>query len=1062
MDAKKLRNVNRANTRYEPFWYTQMFQALRLRALQIFTLCLLSCVVLFIASLPTNVLARPGYISTIAGGGLGDGGLATNAKLGRGDRMQIALDSTGNIYFADSGTHSVRKITAATDVITTIAGTGKAGVLGFNGEATKEQLSRPSGIALDGAGNVYIADTDNNRVRKVVAATGMITTIAGNGVSAFGGDNGPAINAQFKNPTTLSVDGAGDIYINDAGNYRIRKITASTGAITTVAGTGSPGFSGDGGPATSANLDGGLGAVDSAGSIYIVGADRIRKVTAATGIITTVAGTGVRGFSGDGGPAINAQLDSPTGVALDSGGNLYIADAGNYRTRKVAVGTGVITSIPAADKSSLEKSGSTHDAKIVIIPVPSFITLALDSAGNIYTTDSVKNPSTGVFLSRVQKLTAATGIRETIAGLGDARSDNILGVNSDLDNPYSVVANDGGDLYIGGGDGIRKLTVATGVMTTILRTSSPNYVSARGLAVNAAGIIYIADGFSNQISKLNVATGQLTKIAGTGAYGYSGDNGPALTAEFRSPTDLAIDSLGNIYVVDSNNNCVRKITAATGVITTIVNNVIPTGVAVDATNNVYVTDAGNRVVLKWIATTGNLSVVAGGGSLVGDNVPAISVNLNYPSGVRIDRAGDVYIVDPSGGSIGSDALSRILRVNVVTGLISTVAGASPINRDDGPAPSVALGAASIAPDSSGNLYILDRYQTGFIRKLIAPVGEFATVDLSADGKSDLLFRNSNSGEIVGFFMNGGAVENAAGLLGPGSWTVIHTADLDSDGRADLVLRNTTDGSTVVFLMNGFFVKRYAMLLGATAWTVTHVADVDGDGQPDFILRNTDGSIYVWKLYLGVQVVEGALLRGADSGWTVTHTADFNGDGKADVLLRHDDGRIAMWTMNGITIVSDTQLLPAGSGWTVVGTGDFNGDGKADMLQRHTDGSLAVSIMDGPIVTASASLLGPGAWSVSKVADFDGDGKSDILLRNADGTLVIFTMNGTAVKAGGVILNATSVWSPVQTGDYNGDGKADAVLRHTDGTTVVFLINGTTVASGSAVTGAGPWSVVPGQ
>jgi hypothetical protein len=233
----------------------------------------------------------------------------------------------------------VRKIAAATGIITTVAGTGTAGFSGDGRPATSARLDGPEFLAVDTAGNLYIADFGNDRVRKVAAATGIITTVAGTGTGGFSGDGGPATSAQINGPEGLAVDITGNLFIADSYNDRIRKVAAATGIITTVAGTGTPGFSGDGGPATSAHLSEPVGiAVDSLGNIFICDSDnhRVRKVAASTGIITTVAGNAqFREDPGDNGPATSALLAIPVSVAVDTSGNLYISDLLASRIRVV-------------------------------------------------------------------------------------------------------------------------------------------------------------------------------------------------------------------------------------------------------------------------------------------------------------------------------------------------------------------------------------------------------------------------------------------------------------------------------------------------------------------------------------------------------------------------------------------------------------------------------------------------------------------------------------------------------------------------------------------------------
>jgi uncharacterized protein (DUF2141 family) len=334
-------------------------------------------------------------------------------------------------------------------------------------------------------------------------------------------------------------------------------------------------------------------------------------------------------------------------------------------------------------------------------------------------------------------------------------------------------------------------------------------------------------------------------------------------------------------------------------------------------------------------------------------------------------------------------------------------------------------------------------------------------DFNADGKSDLLFRNGSTGDIVGFLMNGSAVQSSASLVGPGAWTVTHVADLNGDGKADLLLRNLTDGTLVSFLMNGLSITNGTTLLGAgSGWAITHTGDFNGDGKADIMLRHTDGRIVIW-LMDGPTVASSATLMGAGSGWSITHAADFNGDGKADLLLRHTDGRVVVWLMNGVTVDSSATLLPVGgNGYAPTHTGDLNGDGRADILFRNAAGSIVAFLMNGATVISSAELLGAGAWRVNQVADYNGDGKADILFRNNDGTLVVFTMNGTAVASSAVVLGANTVWNPAQGGDYNGDGKADIVLRNNNGTIDVLLMNGTVVTTRATIVAPGPYTVVP--
>jgi PKD repeat protein len=293
-----------------------------------------------------------GIITTVAGTGtagpLGDGGQATSAQLN--NPSDVAVDAQGNLYIADTQNHKIRKVSGG--IITTVAGTGTAGPLGDGGQATSAQLNKPSDVAVDAQGNLYIADYNNNRIRKV--SGGIITTVAGTGTAGPLGDGGQATSAQLNDPEGVAVDAQGDLYIADAGNHKIRKV--SGGVITTVAGTGTAGFFGDGGQATSAQLQFPDGVeADAQGNLYIADTSnsRVRKVSG--GVITTVAGTGVASFSGDGGPASAAALKFPYHVGLDAVGSVYIADTGNHRVRKIANAppAAVINASPSSGQAPL-------------------------------------------------------------------------------------------------------------------------------------------------------------------------------------------------------------------------------------------------------------------------------------------------------------------------------------------------------------------------------------------------------------------------------------------------------------------------------------------------------------------------------------------------------------------------------------------------------------------------------------------------------------------------------------------------------------------------------------
>ncbi len=684
---------------------------------------------LYIASLSLNVVYRldpvAGTITLVAGNGTGgfsgDNGPATTAQLSQ--PAGVAVDSAGSIYIGTAG--RVRRV--SNGIITTVAGNGTlSGPRGDNGPATNAVLISPVGLAVDSAGNLYIADLFDHRVRKV--SKGIITTVAGDGTAGFSGDNGPSASAQLNEPSSLAVDAAGNLYIADRNNFRVRKV--SNGVITTVAGSGKGGLSTENIAATTAFVPPLAVAVDSTGSILIGQQDsRVRKVT--NGIISTFAGNGKLGFSGDNGLASSAQVDNPDSIAIDTTGNVYFDDGGNNRVRKVA--NGIITTVAG---NGTVQSGDNGSATSSQLAGPSGI--AADSAGNVYIADSGSN--------RVRKV--SKGLINTIVGSGATGISSSSGDNGPAANA---------------------------------QVATPS-----AMALDSAGNLYIAEAAGNRVRK--VAGGIITTVAGTGAIGFSGDNGPATSAQLNSPTGIAVDSAGNLYIADSLNQRIRKV--SNGVIATIAGNGVagfggdngpapsaelhqPAGVAVDAAGNVYISDSVNARVRR--VSNGVISTVAGNGtccSVSGDGGLATNAQLIAPTGLALDSAGTLYIVD--------EVDNRIRRI--VDGVISTVAGngTAGFSGDNGPATlaqtSFALNLfapAGIAVTPSGDIYFSDSHNNRV--RLLTPQLSISAITNAASN----LPGSISPGEIV--------VVTGVGL-GPAQ---LVSAGVSSDGIYGSQLAGTT-------------------------------------------------------------------------------------------------------------------------------------------------------------------------------------------------------------------------------------------------------------------------------
>jgi sugar lactone lactonase YvrE len=662
-----------------------------------------------------RTLAGSTMVSPSLGGFAGDGGPASEAVVSR--PQAIAIDSSGRLLVADTGNDRVRVMSSG--VVDTLVG---GGALFTAASAGDVQLRAPSSVAGDGAGGVVFIDPDFAMVRRV-SSSGVVSVVAGSGpTGALSGIGGPAVSATLRRPVGVAVDASGAVYVTDYLASMVFRIGAD-GVLTRIAGSGVYADSGDGGLAVNAGLKGPWGvAVDAAGNVYVADQDagRVRKISP-SGVISTIAGTGLSGFGGDGGPAVAAQLARPTGLAVGADGSVYVADTWNNRIRRITP-AGTISTL--AGSGSAGFSGDAGPAALATLDGPMGVALGPD--GSVLVADSgnnrirMINPAGVISTVIGQTLTADSGF----AGDGGVSTAALLREPS-----LAVQVADGSTIVADTGNNrVRRISPA-GVISTIAGSSEAGFsgdggpaVSAQlsspsGLAVDAAGAVFVADTGNNRVRRIS-PTGVISTIAGSSEAGFSGDGGPAVSAQLSSPSGLWIDPNGNLFVADTGNNRIRRISPA-GTITTVAGNGIatiggdggpavaaslngPRAIAGDGSGNVYIADTGNHRVRK-VSTGGIISTIAGNGipMFAGDGGPAVEASLYAPSGIAVSADGVILIAD-----------SRNHRVRQLSesGTISTIAGTGTagFGGDTGPATLASFNAPSgLSLTISGTLLVAD-------------------------------------------------------------------------------------------------------------------------------------------------------------------------------------------------------------------------------------------------------------------------------------------------------------------------------------------------------------------
>jgi sugar lactone lactonase YvrE len=572
-------------------------------------------------------------------------------------------------------------------------------------------LNNPTAVTADRDGNVYAALTGGHQVVRI-DKTGAIWVVAGTGLQGSAGDGGPARLATLGNPVAVAVDDAGNVYIADSLAHRVRRVTPD-GAISTFAGTGTPGRTGDGGPAVQARLASPSAlAVDASGNVLIAdtGNHIIRSVSL-DGRISTAIGSGTLGSVGNGGQALNANLNSPSGIGVDRTGNIYFSDTGNGWIRRVAT-DGVITRFAGYDGSSFSMGFGGQDPTLATnATLISPTSLAVDSGGNVYVVEA--GSARVRRISSEGKIASYAGVGKggTVGDGGLARSASLNVVGIGVDYQDNLLIADGASHRV------RIITIADGIIETLAGAGIPSY-NPRGVTVSGE-MLYFADTAGNTVRRYNLANGEAASVAGQGNAGFDGDRGNAVGARLYGPRGLTTDNSGRLLIADSGNHRVRAV-GKDGVISTVAgageastsgdgsfaNSAMlhePVAVAADSSGNLFIAERLGHVIRK-VSPEGLITTVAGTGSA------GAPVTETGPALTQRLNSPQGLAVDAGGSLLIADSANNRVRRLTSDGTITTIAGigVGGVSGDGGPATAATLRSPlDVAADPYGNVYIAD-------------------------------------------------------------------------------------------------------------------------------------------------------------------------------------------------------------------------------------------------------------------------------------------------------------------------------------------------------------------
>jgi hypothetical protein len=892
-----------------------------------------------------------GVASVIAGSGEtgyggGDGIPATQAWVSQ--PSAIAVDAAGNVYIADTYNQRIRKI-GSDGIIRTIAGTGAIGPA-IDGIATASLLNHPAGLAIGGDGLLYIADTGNHVVRRL-NADGRLVTVVGNGTDAFQGDGAAALQASLSRPNGLAFDSHGALLIADTGNERIRKV--SNGIITTVAGGGTE-------ETDSSALDAALItpyaiAVNADDDLFVMEnyASRVRRIHA--GQAKIVAGLSyVNGGSGDGGEATQATLGQPYGVATDAEGNLYVADTSNNRVRKVAL---VSAGLPRASGSTLAPSSFAADAMSANARVVALGDVTGDGRDDIVL---------ATFTSGDAAVAGKLAVYATLADGGHAAPITVSYSDLDSGQVSNLLLEDLNK------DGIKDIVLADSNGATIFLGNRTGAFSGRrygldsGIPEASMAIMDVnLDGnpdIVHQAGNFDQTPHRITILLGLGNGRFTSTD--PLNTPMRGGTWMAAgdvngdgfkdlvttDTAGQVYLFE--HNAVNGFKPGQAV---------ASGMRVAEIGDFDHDAKAEPIYLRINSTTTTIFARLPGGDGF-EQIPSRDSAYNpQVADLNGDRRDDLLI---------ARAGELVVYQQTDYGLSEERAYAVPNIRD--------LSVGDLDGDGCKDVVALSAIQ-GVMVFLGQGCAKAAASDVDANGKSDLLWRDDARQNFAIWTMDGATRVTGIGHAVPSEWRVIATGDFNGDGKLDLVW---TDGTSMQLwegrgdgYFNGVQMRSYP-----TGWRVVASGDVNGDGTTDLLWRNdANTAAGMWAMG-GAQIIDSASY-GTSVDWWIAGSGDFSGDGRMDVVWTNGV-QMQLWRASGDLRFTGDAMPGYLQGWELTATGDVTGDGKSDLMWRHPDlGYFAVWGMDGGVRMSEMSYQPGPAWRVAQTGDFTGDGRTDVIWTN---------------------------------------------------------------------------------